>query len=335
MPTLLVYKASDFEGGLPAESGAAAGSGWQELTLKADAKPVEIVVADNDRILDEVDGDQSIGADVELDGVKYAAGSQVHSSYDILNSDSGLKVTGLHIGGTGGGYQQGAVQGVVASEPLVPGQTYKFDINRTSHRKSNDYEDYAVCFLRGTWLRTPYGLRPIESLSAGDMLVTHDHGNQPIRWIGSQRVSGLGALAPLRICSAADPRRPLFVSPQHRVMLPERDVSLITGAGEALVAAVHLKGVRAEAEPRPWVEYWHLCLDRHEMIWADGHLAETLFLGPQAQHMLGRRALHELEAIFGSRLDLRHQPVRPFLRGWEAQVVCRSPQSLAGNFRAL
>ncbi len=39
-------------------------------------------------------------------------------------------------------------------------------------------------FALGTWITTPNGQIPIEELAAGDMVVTMDHGPQPIRWIG-------------------------------------------------------------------------------------------------------------------------------------------------------
>ena len=38
-----------------------------------------------------------------------------------------------------------------------------------------------VCFAKGTWITTPSGQVPIEKLAAGDMVVTMDHGPQPIR----------------------------------------------------------------------------------------------------------------------------------------------------------
>ena len=41
-----------------------------------------------------------------------------------------------------------------------------------------------LCFALGTWITTPNGQIPIEELAAGDMVVTMDHGPQPIRWIG-------------------------------------------------------------------------------------------------------------------------------------------------------
>ena len=38
-----------------------------------------------------------------------------------------------------------------------------------------------LCFALGTWITTPNGQVPIEELAAGDMVVTMDHGPQPIR----------------------------------------------------------------------------------------------------------------------------------------------------------
>ena len=50
-----------------------------------------------------------------------------------------------------------------------------------------NYASSPVCFTRGTLIKTDQGERPIEDLLAGDMVLTMDHGYQPIRWIGSSK----------------------------------------------------------------------------------------------------------------------------------------------------
>ena len=57
-----------------------------------------------------------------------------------------------------------------------------------------------VCFTRGTLIKTNQGERPIEDLAAGDMVLTMDHGYQPIRWIGSSK------RAARRSCPHSDPQ---------------------------------------------------------------------------------------------------------------------------------
>ena len=77
-----------------------------------------------------------------------------------------------------------------------------------------------VCFTRGTLIKTDQGERPIEELAAGDMVLTMDHGYQPIRWIGSSKRAATGDLAPILIRKGAlGNDRDLRVSPQHRMLL--------------------------------------------------------------------------------------------------------------------
>ena len=77
-----------------------------------------------------------------------------------------------------------------------------------------------VCFAKGTWITTPSGQVPIEKLAAGDMVVTMDHGPQPIRWISSSKRHAIGDMAPILIRKGAlGNTRDLRVSPQHRMLL--------------------------------------------------------------------------------------------------------------------
>ena len=74
-----------------------------------------------------------------------------------------------------------------------------------------------VCFVRGTAIMTAEGERMIEELEAGDLILTLDHGYQPIRWIGSTTVEAKGKLAPIVFeAGAMGNARRLKVSPQHR-----------------------------------------------------------------------------------------------------------------------
>ena len=91
-------------------------------------------------------------------------------------------------------------------------------------------EDF-VCFTRGTLIKTDQGERPIEELAAGDMVLTMDHGYQPIRWIGSSKRAATGDLAPILIRKGAlGNDRDLRVSPQHRMLLQGWQAELLFGA---------------------------------------------------------------------------------------------------------
>ncbi|MTH78990.1 Hint domain-containing protein [Paracoccus aestuariivivens] len=51
-------------------------------------------------------------------------------------------------------------------------------------------DDLDVCYLTGTLIATPEGERPVETLRVCDLVLTRDHGPQPVLWRGSSLVSG-------------------------------------------------------------------------------------------------------------------------------------------------
>ena len=78
------------------------------------------------------------------------------------------------------------------------------------------------CFTRSALIMTPTGRQPIETLEAGDLVITRDQGLQPIRRIGSAKIKarglpGLRRRAPIRIKAGAlghnMPERDSLVSP--------------------------------------------------------------------------------------------------------------------------
>ncbi|WP_170762510.1 Hint domain-containing protein [Ruegeria lacuscaerulensis] len=166
-----------------------------------------------------------------------------------------------------------------------------------------------VCFTAGTLIETESGIRPIETLAVGDHICTADHGLQPIRWIESsaldpERLRDNPAMRPVRINAGSlgpnTPSRDLLVSQQHRILVRGPKVELLFGVPEALIAAKHLctwPGIAVETSEMP-VEYLHILLDNHEILMAEGALAESLYLGEEALHTLSSEALQELAAIF-------------------------------------
>lgn len=308
MPFLYVYSPTDFVEGLPDESGAqAAGSPGFTLTLKPDASPTIIEVSDNDAVFDEVDSSQSLASGVTIDGNAVSAGTSINSAYDLIDSDSGHKVTSFHFGGDG--YQQGAVDGIASTVELTPGTSYTFDTERTSHQKNNLYTDFVSCFASGTRIDTDRGPVCVEALVAGDLIRTADNNTQPLRAILRREISAAELalhpqLAPIRLgagtLGAHLPNRELRVSPQHRFVVNSPIVRRMFGTDDALIAACKLQGlpgIDRWTDPEG-VTYFHLVLDRHEVIFANGAPTESLYLGPCAIASLTPEARRELETLF-------------------------------------
>ena len=306
MPFFYVYSPDDFVGGLPSESTNAT-SGWNSLTLKPGATPTLIEMVDDDGNFDEVDASQVLAGDINLDGTTYAAGSPVHSAYDLINSSSGLKVTSLHF--TGDGNNGGPVHGLIATEELLPGTTYTFDINRTSHLKSNPSSEYVACFTPGARIETQNGTLPIEALQPGDMIATRDRGYQPLRlllrtYVSRERLVTHPNLRPIRITAGALglglPTRDLLVSPQHRFLTISPIAKRMFSREDILVSAKRLTalpGIFVQDTDDP-VTYLHFVMDQHEVIFADGTPTESFYCGPMAVHLLDEAARVEIDALF-------------------------------------
>lgn len=163
-----------------------------------------------------------------------------------------------------------------------------------------DFRD-VPCFTPGTLILTPAGERPIETLEAGDLVVTRDRGAQRIRWIGKKTVTGKGALAPILLDGLSNfgPGRPLLVSPQHRVLIEGYPAELHFGISEVLVAAKHLLGAGiARVQPMARVTYLHLMFDAHEVIYANGAPTESFFAGDVGLSALAAESRAELLSVF-------------------------------------
>jgi hypothetical protein len=147
-------------------------------------------------------------------------------------------------------------------------------------------EGGVICFAAGTLIDTPRGSRPIEMLKPGDMVWTADNGAQEILWTGQRRMSGarlyaMPHLRPIRIRVGAlgdgAPEEDLLVSPEHRVLICGAAARDLFGTPEVLVRASDLVDeLRVTQAPGLMeITYVHLLLPAHEVIFANGALAES------------------------------------------------------------
>ncbi|MCU0801946.1 MAG: Hint domain-containing protein [Rhodobacteraceae bacterium] len=183
------------------------------------------------------------------------------------------------------------------------------------------------CFVAGTLIQTLQGERPVETLQIGDLVMTHDDGPQPVRWIGQRRVAAVGALAPIRIkANTFGDHRTLLLSPQHRVLIRDGLAELLFGEPEVLVAAKDLVNDRSiRVQEGGEVDYVHILFDRHQVVFSEGLATESFLPGPQVTAQLERDIVDEIAAIFpelNPRTGDGYGPsARRTLRGHEAQVL--------------
>ena len=136
------------------------------------------------------------------------------------------------------------------------------------------------CFLRGTKISTVAGERRVEDLAIGDLVPTVFGGTRPIQWIGRfcRIRSDLGRpwakiARPVRIArSALAPNVPytdLYVTQGHALLFDDLLVpagSLINGTTISLYGA----------EEYDELEFFHIKLETHDVIYAEGAPCETL-----------------------------------------------------------
>ncbi len=132
-----------------------------------------------------------------------------------------------------------------------------------------------TCFLAGTMIRTPAGETAIDNLEIGDLVITADGSAKPVKFIGCQTVSMLFAdkakSQPILIKAGAlgeyTPARNLYTSPGHAMLI---DGTLVIAG--ALVNGTSV--VRWNDVPSVFT-YYHIELDGHEIVFAEGAATET------------------------------------------------------------
>ncbi|SMR81628.1 Hint domain-containing protein [Aliiroseovarius halocynthiae] len=164
--------------------------------------------------------------------------------------------------------------------------------------------NFVTCFAQGTGILTPDGEVSVEQLSPGDKVCTLNSGDQTIRWVGIRSVPAIDKLAPIRIKAGALgqglPKQDLCVSRQHRMLCRSKVAKRMFDTPEALISAnklTVLSGVRQD-DSFGWITYCHILCDTHEVVYANGMPAETLYLGTQTKHSMTPEALEEIRAIF-------------------------------------
>ncbi|MEG3661689.1 Hint domain-containing protein [Celeribacter halophilus] len=173
--------------------------------------------------------------------------------------------------------------------PLKPDLEYalvKIDKD-TAHTRLADVA--SVAFTRGTRITLSNGMqKPIEELSVGDRVLTRDHGPKEIRWIGAQTVRATGSFAPIVIKKGAlNNANDLVLSPHHRIFIYQRRDAVRAGRAEVLVKArLLVNGQNVIQTEGGFVDYFQILFDSHEIIYAEGIAAESMFVDGRVKPFL-------------------------------------------------
>ncbi len=132
------------------------------------------------------------------------------------------------------------------------------------------------CFVKSTRIRTPEGETRVEDLMIGQSVMTLSGNAQAVKWVGrhaydprflTARPEALPVLIRRGALEDGIPHRDLYVSELHALYLDGW-----------LVEARLVENGRSIQRQRRWsgpLEYFHVELDRHNVIYAEGAPAET------------------------------------------------------------
>jgi len=161
-------------------------------------------------------------------------------------------------------------------------------------------EGTAPCYCPGTLIRTPCGNKRVEKLQIADEVMTASGAARPIKWIGRRSYSGrfvMGRKDVLPVCIKAGalddsvPRRDLWISPNHAMYFADEHRDGVLIEAKDLVNGVSI--VQAESVEK--VEYFHVELETHDVIIAEGAPAES-FIDDDSRFMFHNA--HEYGALY-------------------------------------
>jgi hypothetical protein len=245
-----------------------------------------------------------------VDGFEPIAGE----TFTIIDNE-----TGHSVGGTFAGLAQGAT---------FEADGVWFQINYAAGASKDVTLTDVACYCRGTLIATERGEVPVETLEIGDKVVTASGAARPIKWIGQRSYGGrfiMGRKDILPICIKAGaldanvPKRDLWISPHHAMYL---DGMLIEAKDLVNGASI----VQAESVDK--VEYFHIELDTHDVIVAEGALSET-FVDDDSRGMFHNA--HDYDTLYADTpSEPAHYCAARCDQGYELEAVRRAIALRAG-----
>ena len=239
-----------------------------------------VVVTDDDTTMDATGDTNQTALIYDMDDNLIDSGVIEVPQYAELTGPGGtIYIDRIEIDGVHYGYLPG--------DDLTPGGVYSVEDTGTDSLDHTYFEGNSVpCFAPDTMIMTRAGEVPIQWLRQGDLVLTLDHGYQPIAWVGRWRVSWMQLRKsrshwPVTIhpdASCADDARPLTVSAAHKVLVRDSWFELNTSNAEVLCNSGFITPAREPAAGQSLV-WHHILLDRDEIIQANGQWSESLFSG--------------------------------------------------------
>ncbi|WP_406870917.1 Hint domain-containing protein [Thioclava sp. 'Guangxiensis'] len=289
--------------------------GVDTITLSPSSTSSLVQVDDVDNTtFDDDNTTQTLANDYTLNGIFYAAGTEIESEYEVtvqdsfgnnyvlqfvsLNNDA-WNIQGFIIQGTPPPY--GEALTVVGRQDMTYG-SYAYSTSTPS------------CFGPKTRILMADGReRPAEALRSGDRLRLADGSVAPVIMVLRARVplEAGGNKRPIRIQANALgeglPRQALILSAQHRIYLTDADA---LAPAVAFLPRPKVGRIAPLSEP-----YVHIVLRCHSLIVANGLPCESFWPGPVALSLLPGLVARRIKRIMGQ----APTPAKPLLRMRNAQ----------------
>ena len=231
--------------------------------------------------------------------------SQGYTAWSAVDNGGTLEVFGTHDNTGTIVYQIDRFNPASASESYVVTQ-FTSGTDLIGQSLVGDLELEAVCFVAGTRIETDHGLMSVEALRPGDRVRTVARGEaafKPVRWIGERAVTfggnaGDEVLRPIRIRAGAlgdgMPQRDLLVSGNHCLLLEGQLVPaklLVNGSSIVIDRSANS------------VHYFHIELDVHDAVLAEGVPAET-YIDVDNRAFFSNAAVTTLEPALPAAADM-------------------------------
>src|SRR5262245_11705502 len=187
---------------------------------------------------------------------------------------------------------------------------------KSASAKDNDgghhHHHHHSCFLKGTKISTTSGDSLVQDLRIGDEVRTLA-GRKTIKWIGYNKFTKEEGRAwhdsvmPIRVARFAiddhTPHCDLYLSPGHCIFFNEALIPVMYLINEATIAQRTPSDMSA-------LEYYHIELDTHEVIYAEGALVES-FDGSDRKIFSN---FVQYERLYGDKHQSKMTPFAPILR---------------------
>jgi Hint domain len=186
--------------------------------------------------------------------------------------------------------------------------------NNQGNNNQGNNNAWRPCFLKGTKISTLSGDRLVQDLQIGDEVQTLA-GRKTIKWIGYNKFTKEESRAwhdnvmPIRVARFAiddrTPHRDLYLSPLHCIFVSEALIPVMYLINEASIA----QGMPSDMSA---IEYYHIDLDTHEVIYAEGALVES-FLDDGSNRESFSNFI-QYERLYGVERQSKMTPFAPILR---------------------